>query len=117
MSSREVKPGEELLSDGARSIVTAAQPLRPKTTTQGSGSYPGVGSGTGDHPLQSALAALSTGPPSSPGSAPGHPSAAGTPSRPRAGLHATGATPSLAPLARLGRYQVVNRIATGGMAE
>jgi serine/threonine protein kinase len=129
MSNREVRPGEELLSDGARSIVTAAQPLRPRTTAPGSGSYPGVGnsagngvgsgtgSGTGEHPLQSALAALSTGPPSSPGSSPGHVSPSGTPSRPRAGLHATGSTPSLAPLARLGRYQVVNRIATGGMAE
>src|SRR4051812_5090569 len=122
MSNRELRPGDESLSDGARSIVTAAQPLRPKPAAPGSGSHPGVGNGvgngTGEHPLQSALAALSSNLPSSPGSAPGHVSATGTPSRPRAtGLHATGSTPSLAPLVRLGRYQVVNRIATGGMAE
>jgi serine/threonine protein kinase len=119
----------ESLNEGPRSTVTAAQPLRPKTTGAGGGSHPGVTGSTGEHPLQSALAALGTGPGSqnSPVSATGPVSTTGpvsatgplsSASRPRAtGLHASSVTPSTAPLARLGRYQVVSRIATGGMAE
>jgi serine/threonine-protein kinase len=90
--------------------VTAAEPLRPRNagTAAGTSASTGAGGASGDHPLQSALAALNN---TSAGSQTG--------SRPRspAGLHASSATPSVQPLVRLGRYQVVSRIATGGMAE
>jgi serine/threonine protein kinase len=102
MSKNEASTGAKLGVDGRGSSVTAIDKGRASLRPPSLGSQPAVRA-----PTPSPLPAV-------PGS--DTPPPAQLQPTPSFGLHATIATPG-AQLVRLGRYQIVERIASGGMAE
>jgi serine/threonine-protein kinase len=113
MAGRELKPGVtpgvEAPGDGGRSAATASERLRRGQTGEEPSARSVTGSGIKSTPPLPPMRA--TGPTPS-----GIGTLAGLRGIPTTGLHAT-MTPTMQSSVRLGRYQVVNRIATGGMAE
>jgi len=114
MGNGDVRTGAPLAGEGARSVATAVEGAGARATAPpvpppvpGTPPPPG-GPGASITPAPRNLVTPSPLP-----SAPGHTAARSL----SYGLHAAVATPSSSITVRLGRYQIIDRIATGGMAE